>query len=344
MNIIVAILIFGFLIFFHELGHYSVAKFCGIKVNEFSIGFGPKLFGFTKGETLYAIRAIPMGGFVKMEGEDEKSDDKRAFYNKPTWQKLLVVVAGAFMNLLLGFILMVILVFNTSKITDMTIEKFADGAVSSSYGLKEGDKILKIDKYNLKTISDLNYILIEVSDRGVNVIVERNNEKITLENIHFPVIEDKESGIKIANIDFKFGQKDITFLNALRYSFDSVISDIKSVWITLAGLIKGQYSLKVMSGPIQITETMATISSHGLVPLMRFVILITVNLGVMNLLPLPALDGGRILFLLIEMIRRKPLKQEWESYIHWIGFALLILLSIYVIYNDILRIIQRYIN
>ena len=344
MNIIIAILILGFLIFFHELGHYSVAKFCGIKVNEFSIGFGPKLFGFTKGETLYAIRAIPMGGFVKMEGEDKESDDERAFSNKPTWQKFLVVVAGAFMNLLLGFILMLILVLNTSKITDMIIEKFADGAVSSSYGLKEGDKILKIDKYSLKTISDLNYILIEVSDRGVNVIVERNNEKITLENVHFSVIEDKESGIKIANIDFKFGQKDITFLNALRYSFDSVISDIKSVWITLAGLIKGKYSLKVMSGPIQITETMATMSSQGFIPLMRFVILITVNWGVINLFPLPALDGGRILFLLIEMIRRKPLKQEWEGYIHLIGFALLILLSIYVIYNDILRIIQRYIN
>lgn len=341
-SIIVAILIFGILIFIHELGHYSVAKWCDIKIDEFSIGMGPKIFGFTKGETLYAVRAIPFGGYVKMEGEEVASNDKRAFYNKPAWQRLLVVIAGSVMHLLLGFLLILFLVISIEKLPNMTVEKFMPDAVTPNYGLLEGDKILKIDNYKLKAIGDLNYILVQVGDRAVDVVVMRNNEIVSLKNVKFPIIEDKSSGLKVATLDFEIGMKEKTLFDIIGYSYNSVVSNVKSVWVSISGLIKGKYNLKAMAGPVQITEMISTVSADGFRQLIKFVALISVNLGVLNLLPIPALDGGKIIFLLFELVTKKRIKPEWESYISLIGFGLLMLLSVVVTYNDIIRLVQKY--
>ena len=341
-SILFAIIIFGLLIFVHELGHYVVAKLCDIKVDEFSIGMGPKIFGLTKGETLYAVRALPFGGYVKMEGEEEASNHERSFNNKPAWQRLLVVVTGALMNLLFGFILMFCLVVSVKQIPNMKVEKFTDEAITCNYGLLEGDKILKIDGHKLITMGDLNYIVIKIGDRAVDVVVERDNKIINLKNVKFPVREIKNSKLKVANIDFVIGTKNKTLLDNITYSYNSVISNVKYVWFSLSGLIKGQYNIKEMAGPIQITEMISTVSANGLRQLMKFIVLITVNLGVFNLLPFPALDGGKIVFLLIEMVRGKPIKQEWEKYINLVGFGLLMLLSVVVAYNDVIRLIHKY--
>ena len=345
ISILVAILGFGILIFIHELGHYSVARWCNIKIDEFAIGMGPKIFGFTRGETLYSIRAVPFGGYVKMEGEDQESDNDRAFCNKPAWQRFLVSVAGAFMNFLFGFILMLCLVISSDKISDMTVSGFVDESISDSFGLKIGDKILEIDNYKIKTASDFNYIIAEIADRPVDILVKRNKEIINLKQVKFPVFEDQESDIKIAMIDFKISQKDKTFFNVIKYSYDSVISNIKSVYVSLRGLISGKYKLKQMAGPVKITEIMATsVASNNIRQFIKFIVLITVNLGVLNLLPLPALDGGRAIILLFSMITKKNINQKIEGYIHFIGFALLMLLSVIIFYNDIVSLINKIIK
>lgn len=340
MSIIIAIIVFGLLIFIHELGHYTVAKMCDIKVDEFAIGMGPKLFGLKKGETLYSVRILPFGGYVKMDGEDSSSSNERAFSNKPVWQRFLVVIAGATMNLLLGFILLLYLVSSFNKIPDMKIVKFDDNAISSSYGLREGDKIMKIGGHRLKTKRDFNYILAEISEGVTNFTVERNGEIINIKDVKLQVIEDKNINIKIPVIDFEIGTKKGTFIDIIGYSFNSVVSDIKSVCYSLIGVIRGKYGLKSFVGPVQITKIMGTVSANGVRPLINFVSFLTINLGFFNLLPLPALDGGKVVFLLIEAVRRKPIKPELEGYINLVGFALLIGLALIVTYNDIIGLVK----
>lgn len=343
MGILIGIIALGLLVFIHELGHFCAARFFDIKVDEFSIGMGPKLFGFQKGETLYAIRLVPFGGYVKMEGEESASEDGRAFCNKSAWQRFVVVFAGAFMNMLLGLILMIGLVASSENLPNMTIVGFGENAVSNSCGLKIGDKVLKIGEHALKVRRDFNHILAEIAEKPVDILVQRNSRVLLLKDVKFPVIEDKETGFKLPVLDFEIGTKDKTVFGVVKYSFDSIYSDVKTVWFSLKGLVTGKYSLKMMAGPVQVVEVMgnAVKSTGGLRSLLSFVVLITVNLGVLNLLPLPALDGGRILFLLIEMIRRKPINQKWEEYINTIGFVLLMIFSVFVFYNDIAKLVTR---
>ena len=341
VTILIAIVVFGLLIFIHELGHYSVAKFCKIKIDEFAIGMGPKLFGFKKGETLYSVRMLPIGGYVKMDGEDKPSENERAFSNKPAWQRLLVVLAGAFMNIFLGFILMLCLVSSVKQLPNMEITKFKEDAISNSCGLKVGDKILKIGDYKLKTNRDLKYIFLEIPDGVTDVVVDRSGEILKIKDVKFPVISDEENNVKFAFLDFEMGLKNKTIASVINYSFNSVISDVKFEFVSLYCMLRGKYDLKAFAGPVQIVQLMATVSSTGIKSLISFVVMITVNLGIFNLLPLPALDGGRIMFLLIEICRKKPINQKWEGYIHLIGFALFMLFAIIITYNDIIKLLNR---
>ncbi len=351
LKIIIAILIFGLIIAIHEFGHFAVAKSCGIKVNKFAIGMGPRIVKFQKGETEYSLRFFPIGGFCAMEGEDDSSDDKRAFNNKAVWQRMLVVVAGAFMNVLLGFVLIIILTSMGGKIPSMQIAGFhgvknESGQTtqyqSSSYecGLREGDVIYSVNGLRMFTDSDLVYELSSSKENSFDLVVNRNGQKLEFNNVKFE--DTKTKGM----IDFYLKGLNKSPLNVVSYSAKDTVSIIRLTWLSLSDLITGQYSVNDLSGPVGIVSTIGQAASVGInikekvMSLMNLTIFITINVGICNLLPIPALDGGRFMFLLVEAVRRKPVKPEHEGYVHVAGMFLLFAFMIFVTYNDILKLIK----
>lgn len=351
VGILIAIVIFGLIIAIHEFGHFAVAKLCGVKVNKFAIGMGPRLIKFQKGETEYSLRLFPIGGFCAMEGEDETSEDDRAFNNKPVWKRMLVVVAGAAMNIILGFVLLIVLNSMNGDIPSMKIASFhrvenEQGEIveytSSSYecGLREGDVIHSLNGLRIFSATDLSYKLSSTNEETFDVEVIRDGKKITIDDVKF---KDTKNG---GRLDFYLTGLDRTPLNVLNYSVKDTISTARLIWISLLDLIKGRYGVNELSGPVGIVSTIGEAASVGdtikenVLSLINLTIFITINVGVCNMLPIPALDGGRFVFLLIEAIRRKPVKPEHEGYVHLAGMLLLFALMIFATYNDILRLIK----
>ncbi len=329
------------LIFTHELGHFIAAKSCHIKVNQFAIGMGPAIAKVQRGETLYALRLFPIGGFCAMEGEDDDSHDERAFGRRPIWQRIIVVVAGAFMNILTGFIIMLIITCTSQAIASNVVSMFEKGATSNAAGgMQVGDAITEINGAKIHVSSDIMYDLV-LSDNGVaNIQVKRAGKLINLNNVHFPMISDGNGG-KVMQRDFWVEPvAHPTVLTVLHEAVFQTISAVRLVWMTLIGIMKGRFGFKDLSGPIGTTVAVGQAVAAGIPNLLFITALIAVNLGVVNLLPLPALDGGRLLFLIIEGIRRKPVNPKYEGYVHFVGFALLMLLMVVVSYNDILRLIK----
>lgn len=336
MQVIIAIIVFGVIIAIHEFGHFTVAKLCNIRVNEFAIGMGPAIIKRRKGETLYAVRAIPIGGYVKMEGEDESSEDDRAFNKKPVYQRILVVVAGAVMNLLLGFIIIFVATLMSKGISTTVIASFNENAASHESGLQVNDKILKINGRRIFVDADIVFELLNDEDGITQMVVERNGDKIHLNDVKFD-IEKNEDGTQSINFDFMvYGQKK-NFTNIMKFTANKTVSTARIIWITLTDLIKGKYGINDLSGPIGVVDAIGQASSMGLVELLALASFITINVGIFNLLPIPALDGGRIVFLVIEGIRRKPIKPEYEGYVHFIGLALLLILMLVVSVSDIVK-------
>ena len=342
-NIIIPLLILSFLIFIHELGHYCAARFMKAEVKEFAIGMGPKILSKTKNKIVYSIRAIPMGGAVTMVGEDEESDSSNALHKKPVWKRFIIMVSGSFMNLLLGFIIMAILVTGVKGFPSTKINRFLSDSVSNTTGLIEGDEIIKINDKKINIYYDLIYALIREGKDPVNVTVIRNGEKALIPGVRFP--SETEGGMTYGNIDFEVMGYAKTFPMMVKQTFFQSLSTIDMVWTSFFDLITGRYGIEEVSGPVGVTQVIgdsvkeATTSKTGSREFLFLLALITMNLGVVNLLPLPALDGGRIVFLIIEFIRRKPIKPEYEGYIHLAGFALLILFLIVVTYKDIMKLI-----
>ena len=329
----------GILVLVHEGGHFLAAKLSDVKVNEFSIGMGPQLLKKQGKETLYCLRLLPIGGYVKMEGEDEESEDKRSFFKKPVYKKIIIVAAGAIMNLLLGFIIMFFLTVSTSRIASTQVAKFDDGALSQQTGLESGDIITKIDNDNINTFSDISFTLTLTNKEAVDLTVIRNGSKITLSDVKFPTIES--DGIKGMNIDFTPYAAKKTPLFVIKESFFRTTSIVKTVWVSFLKILSGSIGVKNMSGPVGITSAVGQATSYGFKSLIYLIALITVNLGIVNLLPLPALDGGRLVFLFVELIRRKPVPQKYEGFVHFVGFALLMVLLVFLTYNDILRLFGK---
>lgn len=327
-QILLAILIFGLIIAIHELGHFIVAKLCGIRVNEFAIGMGPKLFKFEKGETTYSLRLLPMGGYCAMEGEDSDSEDSRAFRKKSIPRRMAVIVAGAMMNLILGFIILIITTATYDSIPTTTVGGFRDNAVSSGMGLMAGDKIVKINNLTIFTDADIAYELFSSGATKFDLVVKRDGEKVKLDDLTF--------GEKGA--DFYVESKNVNPLTVVSYSAKRTVTYARLIWITIIDLIKGKYGVQEMSGPVGIVDAIGEASSQSTVSLLSLVVFLTINVGIFNLLPLPALDGGRFVFLIVEAIRRKPIKPEVEGMIHFVGLAVLFLLMICVTFNDIKRI------
>ena len=298
-----ALLFFGVIIMIHECGHFACAKLFKVKVNEFSLGMGPALFKRKKGDTLYAVRLFPIGGYVAMEGEDDASEDERAFNKKPVWQKMIFVVAGALMNLILGFILMVLLLTtSTDLIGTNTIKEFYPDAVSSQYGLQAGDRFVEIDGHHVWSELDLSFLMSRSQDGVFDFVVERNGEKVTLNDVHFAT--EQQNGITLIQYDFIIIGEQPGFLNIVKNAFTQSASIVRMVWLSVFDLVTGRYGMSELAGPVGTVDIIAdvtaqAVSSGSLTNLLTIMAFITINVGVANLLPLPALDGGRFLFLAV---------------------------------------------
>ncbi len=336
---LVAILLFIILIIIHEFGHFIAAKAMGVRVNEFAVGFGPKLFSKRLGETKYSVNLIPLGGYCAMEGEDEESADQKAFCNKKPWRRFIIVIMGALFNLLLGLIIVAIILIPQQRFTTTTVAQFHEGAVSAQHGLQVGDKILEVEGRKIFTTYDLSYAFTNVDDGKIDMTVRRDGEKVELRDVSFNTEEIDD--ISYLTVDFYVEGREKTFINYISHTVNTAISYCSVVWRSFIDLITGKYGISAVSGPVGVTAAIGNAAKQSLSSLLPIMALITINLGIFNLLPLPALDGGRLLFILIEMIFRKPVPQKWEAIVHAVGFVLLVALMALVTFKDIWSLFTR---
>jgi len=330
---LIAIALFLILIIIHEFGHFIAAKAVGVKVNEFAVGFGPKLFSKQKGETTYRVNLFPLGGYCAMEGEDKGSGDPRAFCNKSPIRRLIIVVMGATFNLLLGLILVGVTLIPNKSFVTTTVDGFYENSVSSQYGLKKGDKIIEVDGRRIYSTYDLSYSFTNVENGEINVLVLRNGEKKLLKGVKFDTQE--EQGITFLAVDFYVKGKDKNVLSFISETVKTSISYCAVVWRSLIDLISGKYGISAMSGPVGVTAVIGNVAKQNLANVIPIMALITINLGLFNLLPIPALDGGRVLFILVELILRKKVPDKYEALVHTIGFVILLTFMALITAKDI---------
>lgn len=446
--IIIGVLLFEFIIFAHEFGHFITAKRSGVQVNEFALGMGPKLISFKKGETQYSLRLFPIGGYCAMEGEDEDSDNPRAFVNAKIWKRMIIIVAGAFMNFVVGLLLVFIVTLSTPQFASTVVSQFVPNAATANSGLKVGDEIVNVDGYAIWNIKDLQFAIQtlnhknvdpdsleiyredctqkivdeyrniingnELTDEQINdlydnslskycseinvvdtkekayslmkvgiddlyknakvskpddfkypeiekrserirysgdVTVIRDGERVTLKNVNFHTYykdeqaqQDKKYSV---SMDFYVNELDKNFGTIMHETFTGTATLARSVWKSLIMLVQGRFSFTDLSGPVGITKAVSTVASEGLktsfgdavLNIVYIMALITINLGVVNLLPFPALDGGRFVFLLIEAIIRRPVPRKVEYIVNGVGLVLLLGFIAVVSVKDIIQLI-----
>lgn len=337
MSIIVSILVFSVVIMIHELGHFIMAKASGIKVNEFSIGMGPQIFGKTVGDTEYSIRALPIGGYVAMEGEDEESDAEGAFNSVPVQNRIGVVVAGAVMNMILGFLVLFYLTSTQSAITSRTVSSFYEGAMTAQTGLMVDDEIIAINGRKCYIANDVIYEFARTQNGVADFTVIRDGKKVELEDVTFDTYVDEETGLKQMVIDFTVYPIEKTFPNMVKEAANWTISIARMVFLSLVDLVTGNVAINQMSGPVGIVSTISDAVSYGLESVLMILAMITINLGVFNLLPFPALDGGRLVFLLIELVRGKPIDPKYEIWVNSAGMVILLAFMAFVTFSDITK-------
>ena len=338
LTVLLAILFFSIIIFVHELGHFLVAKAVGVNVLEFAIGMGPAIFKKQGKSTLYSLRAIPMGGFCKMEGEDEDLRTEGSFSSKKPLPKIAILAAGAGMNILLGFLITVIIVSSSAISNNMmpsTIVESVDENAAAAVFLQPGDRIVSINGSRVNIKQDISFALSKYSDGECTVEYIRDGKR--LKSTFVPMKIEYQDGSSGYVIGFNIAPQAVSVLNILRESFFRTIWFVKLVFVSLGMLFGGKASVSDMSGPVGVVYAMNTVAQTGWLDFLFFAAFLAVNIGVMNLLPLPALDGGRIVFSLYELIFRKPIPPEKEGVVHLVGFALLIMLMIFVTGNDIYK-------
>lgn len=360
LTILVTVLMFGFLIFIHELGHYLTARLCKVSIREFSIGMGPKIYGRVSKKTgiLYSLRALPIGGYVAMEGEDTESQDPNAFHKKKVWQRMLITVAGGFMNLLLGVILTFVYVLTFPKYYGNTVVDYPEFSYSNqcTEPLQIGDEILSIDGHSVRTGQEIVYELFRAGGdkkkvytdeeaekvmMKVDLTVLRNGEKIVLHDVVFPV--GKDEGVSYGLRDFYYNAEAKSLSSTFKNVGRQMRLNVKMVYESLFDLLRGRYGLNQISGPVgtagvvgEALKNDATVSEgQSRNSFLYLFMIISVNLGLFNLLPIPALDGGRLFFQLIELIFRKPVPLKYEGMIHTVGLLLLLLLMAVITFKDI---------
>ena len=315
MSIIIAVIIFSLIITIHEFGHFIAAKSNGVKVNEFAIGMGPAIFKKKKGETLYAIRIFPIGGYCAMEGENTDSADGRAFCQKAVWRRMIIVVAGVCMNMILGLILLMVQAGMSDAIVTTTVSKFEEKAVSQQTGLKVDDKIIAINGMRIFTSTDMSYKFSTDEDGIYDMVVVRNGERVSLKDVKLATSVNEEGQMRI-HYDFWVKPQKVTAGPV------GIVDSIGDVIDSERDEETGKIDWK------SLIDSILYISSF-----------ITINVGVFNLLPLPALDGGRFIFLILEAIRRKPVPPEKEGLVHTVGLAAMLLLMVVITVSDITKLV-----
>ena len=347
MKIVVAILLFCVIIIVHELGHFLLAKMNGIAVRGFSIGFGPSLLSYTKNGTKYALNLIPFGGACIFDDEDPENISESSFLNASVWARIAVIAAGPVFNFILAFIMSLFLVGSLGYDPAVLVE-IQKGSPAEAAGLEAGDVILKMNHENIKLYREITMYSFLNQNKPVELTYERDGQKYqtTLTQQYDEETKRYYYGF-LGNTSGRY--TDGTPLDVIKYSVYEVRFWIKSTIKSLGMLIQGQVSKDNVMGPIGITQMVGDVYEDAapagisaiVLSMMDIAILISANLGVMNLLPIPALDGGRLMFLIIEAIRRKPIDREKEGMVHFVGFALLMVLMVFILYNDIMRLFQR---
>lgn len=332
--IIIAILFFELIIIVHEGGHFAAARLMKIKVNEFSIGMGPNIFSFTKGKTKYSLRWILFGGYCAMEGEDEASSEAGSFSSKSVPARMLVVVAGALMNLLLGFLIIVCIISSQNLVGTTTVAKFDDNAVSASSGLMVGDTIKSIDGMRVFTATDVETGLTRSPDDTLSITVERNGKIQTLE-VKFQM--EEYEGRKYVGMDFWLLGKEKTVGSVLKNSAATFVSYTRMVFLSVHDLLVGRYGLSDLSGPVGAVSVVSNAAKTSLNSLLRISAILTINIGLFNLFPIPALDGWRFFLLLGEGVFRKKLPAKWEYAINAAGLAVLLGVMVLVTFSDVTK-------
>ncbi|MBQ3110422.1 MAG: RIP metalloprotease RseP [Clostridia bacterium] len=338
-SIIVTIIAFGIMVMLHELGHFLTAKKFGVTVHEFSIGMGPLLFKWGKGETQYSLRLLPLGGYVKLEGEEEESDNPKAFSNISPIKRICILVAGALMNIILGFVCFVIINNTYPTVQVPVISEIVANSAAEEAGLMAGDEIVKLNNTPVATQSDVSLFMMS-NPEEVKVTYRRDGEKNTVTLI--PLMQDGR-----LLIGFKGSVKTLNFLERLEYSYYDTRYVVKAVLVSVKMLFTGEAKVSDMSGPVGVVQVVGDAAESAqpygsLAVVMQVLMLfamISVNLGVFNLLPFPALDGGSIIFAFIELVTRKKLKQEVLGYINLAGLALILGLGIYIMFSDIIKLL-----
>ena len=346
-TLIYYIIILGIIILVHEFGHFIFAKMFGVYVYEFSIGMGPKIFSKKdkKGETVYCLRAIPIGGFVQLAGEEVEDDKKipknRKIYSKPVWQRFLIMFFGAGNN----FILALILLFGYALIWGAPIMTPTVSEVNNSYpceiaGMSAGDIILEINDKKISTVDDVQ-IYLTLATPGEEVEFKVKKLDGTVKEYNITPVKEKIDGVESYKFGISFGgETERGFVKSIKYSFVKFGALIKQMAIVIKSLFTGALSLKSLSGPVGIFSIVGQTSQSGIAAIIQLIALLSVNVGFINLIPFPAFDGGRLLFLIIEKIKGSRVKPEIENTIHSIGFVLLMILMLFITFNDILKLFQ----
>lgn len=349
MYYIFAVLIFSVLIAVHELGHFAAAKLCGVQVNEFSIFMGPKLLQWKGKETAYTLRCIPFGGYCAMEGEDENSENPRAFTRAKTWKRALILVAGAAMNYIAGLIVIFFLYFSATAFVAPTVASFFENCpYESEQGLQAGDTFYSIDGMRVHSYSDVSLLLDRNPSKVYDLVLLRNGEKVVLKDYTLKPVTYVIDGAETQKIGFYFGYEEATLGTKLKFTWNQGLYFTRLVWLSLGDLVRGEVGVKDMSGPVGIVSVIAEAGAsadtvrEGILDVLFYFSFIAINLAVMNLLPIPALDGGRVFCLLltalIEAVTRKKLDPKYEGWIHAVGMVLLLGFMAFVTLQDIWKV------
>ena len=341
VTIITAVLVFGLIILVHELGHYLAARISKIKVNEFAIGMGPTILKKERKGTVYALRLFPIGGFCAMEGENEESDDENAFGKASVGKRIFVIISGAIFNLVLGFVVIIILTASRDLIPTRTIHSFIDNAVTEASGLRVGVTIVALNGRNMFCSDDLFYELVRVKGNTADVLVIRDNERLLLKDVEFSITKNPDGINEIDQDFYLLGIADKDILNVLKEASLNTISIVRLIFMSVLDLITGNVPINQLSGPVGIIEVIGQAARISFSSVLYILSIITINLGAMNVLPFPALDGGRLLILLIELFTKKRMNPKYEAYIHAAGFVILIALMLFVTYSDITKLFRR---
>ena len=362
ITLIAALIVFSAVIAIHEFGHFTVAKLCGIQVNEFSIGMGPTLWKKIYKGTQYSLRALPVGGYVALEGEEspesqqaEAACDEREAEDEnpvppeqrtgiplneaPVWQRVLVMVAGAFMNFVLGFVVLVILVAaQEGAITSKTIYSIENDALCGQTGLQAGDEIVAVNGRRCFVANDILYELVRTEAYRADFTVKRDGQKVELSDVQFNTWQDEDGQTHMTLGFTVYGIKK-TPLNVLKEAWNSTLYYGRIVFTSLEDLVRGRESINNLSGPVGIVTAIGQAASYGWQDLLELLALITINLGVFNLLPFPALDGGKVVFLIIEGVTGHAVPEKLQGTLTIAAFALLFGLMLFATYNDIIRLV-----